>query len=374
MRVAAHRTMTVAGSVAAGVIASAFLAAGCGDDSAGPDPPGGLTEPDQVLDAVAVAWEQKDLASLDGLLSSDFKFYVRDDEQGDFPWMTNPWWTRSDELSCAGNMFDANFTGNELPVQSIEFELTVLSESELQPGTHELIVDAVILVLTGPADGWSSNTRFVLELTEQPEGFLLLSRMTEVLKLEPARGESASLQEFSWGRMKALYRGIPVELTDPPAVVRSLAQAWEEKNGYALGALLAPDFAFFIRGDQAHYFPWLTGPSWDRDTELGFAANMFDPAFVGAVPPVQSIQFDHLLLASSLVAPGEHELTTDAVVTVLTGPGNGWSADTRFVFRISEQPDGFLRVREMREVWRLEPGRAGASAPTSWAVVKDLYR
>ncbi|HMB69745.1 MAG TPA: hypothetical protein VKU85_10555, partial [bacterium] len=77
-------------------------------------------------------------------------------------------------------------------------------------------------------------------------------------------------------------------------------------------------------------------------------------------------------LNSSVVGQGETEVTVDSVITVLTGPADGWSTDTRFIYRITEQPDGFLRVREMREVLKLEPGRSSVEA--SWGGVKNLYR
>jgi len=205
-----------AGIVAVGLLTTAggLMTTGCGDDSEslGPEEiveeePVGFTTPDEAIAGVAAAWEGLDLQAMEEVLASDFKFHIRDDEAADFPWLATPWWGRAEELGFAANMFDPNFTGENPPVQSIEFQYNVLASNESQPGTHDVTIDATITVLTGPADGWRADTRFLLKVTEQPDGFFLLSEMKEVLKLDPAgRGASSSMESSTWGQIKGLYR------------------------------------------------------------------------------------------------------------------------------------------------------------------------
>jgi hypothetical protein len=170
-------------------------------------------------------------------------------------------------------------------------------------------------------------------------------------------------------------QGIPIQLVDPDQVIASVAMAWEHRDSAAMSALLAPDFRFYIRDDEATEFPWLPQAFWDLATELGFAGNMFDPDFTGANPPVQSIEFQFQVLDGSQPQPGTYERKLDAVITVLTGPADGWRADTRFDLVIREQPDGFLRLSEMREIPSFaRRGESGGAESSSWGAVKNLYR
>jgi hypothetical protein len=169
--------------------------------------------------------------------------------------------------------------------------------------------------------------------------------------------------------------GIPTDLTDPLAFLESFARAWNDQDHEALAALLAPDFEFCVRDPQD--FPWLPGGCWDRGTELRIAANMFDPDFEGPVAPVQSIEVRiSVLVIAGGKGPGTIEATTDAIITVLTGPDDGWSSGTRLVFTlVVESSDGFLRLRKIKEVSKLEPGAraAGPDLSVSWSELKAVY-
>jgi len=169
--------------------------------------------------------------------------------------------------------------------------------------------------------------------------------------------------------------GIPTDLTDPAAFLESFTEAWNEQDHQALAALLAPDFEFCVRNPQD--FPWLPGGCWSRDAELQIAANMFDPEFEGSVAAVQSIEVAINVLQLVETGPGTIEATADAIITVLTGPGDGWSSDTRLMFTLVSDPDGFLRLRKIREVAKLEPGARASSSPdpsVSWGELKALYK
>lgn len=139
-----------------------------------------------------------------------------------------------------------------------------------------------------------------------------------------------------------------------------LAQVWEQKNYTELEKLLHDQYEYFIRDDDADEFPWLgEADSWGRTTELGFAANMFDANFTGESPPVDSItwDFDILLQRDTVDNEGKPvtEVTTDAIIQVLTGPNDGWRSDTRFIFDIVADPQapGLFQIKTQREVRKL---------------------
>jgi hypothetical protein len=58
---------------------------------------------------------------------------------------------------------------------------------------------------------------------------------------------------------------------------------------------------------------------------------------------------------------------------VLTGPDRGFAADTKFIFLLAKQADGFYRIREIRELPRQLRG-ASAAVEGSWGQIKNLYQ
>jgi hypothetical protein len=177
-------------------------------------------------------------------------------------------------------------------------------------------------------------------------------------------------------------QGIPTDLTDPAAVLDSHAQALEQKDLDAYVALLEPEpagrsaepgFRFYPLDTDADDFPWMTGDSWGVADESRFIGNMFDPEFAGEQPPVESISMDFQILSQREVTPGEQEISITALFIVLTGPDQGFAVDTKFIFLLAEQADGFYRIREIRELPRQKRIGFAALEATSWARVKGLY-
>lgn len=177
--------------------------------------------------------------------------------------------------------------------------------------------------------------------------------------------------------------GIALDVTDPDALLQSHARAFEEMDLPVYRALLAtpgdhglddPGFRFYILGTDASDFPWLPNAWWAHSDELAIIAHMFDPAFQGANPPVQSIEFRYTVLdRGTAVDPAGIEvamLTVDAVITVLVGPADGWRADTRLIFEMGKDTRGHLRIRSIREVGKLSPLRVEQS---TWGQIKGLY-
>jgi hypothetical protein len=147
------------------------------------------TSVEGALGRLAQVWVLKDYDGYEQILHTGFRFYIRDDEADEFPWLPNPFWGRTEELVFAENMFDANFTGENPPVQSIEWTFDTLSSrvtTDIDGETvTEVTTDALITVLTGPSDGWRSDTRFIFDVIEDPDepGLFQIKRQQEILKL-----------------------------------------------------------------------------------------------------------------------------------------------------------------------------------------------
>lgn len=144
---------------------------------------------DGALGRLAQIWEQKLYNDYADLLHDGFRFYVRSDEADQFPWIPNQYWGKTEELDFAQHMFDPDFTGESPPVQSINWDFTILGERQTtdvdgEPVT-EVTTDAVITVLTGPNDGFTSDTRFVFQVIADPQnpGLYQIKQQQEVLKL-----------------------------------------------------------------------------------------------------------------------------------------------------------------------------------------------
>ncbi|NNE44454.1 MAG: hypothetical protein HKN12_09610 [Gemmatimonadetes bacterium] len=163
------------------------------DNGGGPDPETRLddpTTPELALTRLAQVWEQKRFQEYSDLLHDSFRFYIRDDDADAFPWLANDFWGRTEELQFASNMFDSNFSGTNPPVDSIEWMFNILNQRNLTDAQGnviavEITTDATIQVLTGPNDGFRSDTRFLFEVVDDPNqpGFFQIQRQQEVEKL-----------------------------------------------------------------------------------------------------------------------------------------------------------------------------------------------
>ncbi|HMB69746.1 MAG TPA: hypothetical protein VKU85_10560 [bacterium] len=166
-------------------------------------------------------------------------------------------------------------------------------------------------------------------------------------------------------------------------LVSAHARALETLDASAYADLLAvpgdhgpldAGFRFHVRpGDEAD-FPWLVQPWWSRAVELGMMRNAFDPSFSGE-SPVQfiSVEFTILNKVSTTDSFGVpvSETTVDMIIDFRTAPESGYQIDTRLVFVTGFDTGRVDRIRAIREISKPEPGRA---SPTSWGLVKSLYR
>jgi hypothetical protein len=167
---------------------------------------------------------------------------------------------------------------------------------------------------------------------------------------------------------------IATDLTDPVQVIEAHEKALAKKNYAAYEALLDVGFEFFPLERDATDFPWMTGSSWSRATELEIIGNMFDPNFAGQENAVGTIDVNLTILSQRALANGGTELTCTQQGRVLTSMNDGWSFDTRTVFELVSR-DGYLRIAKITEVDAVLAGRIPPSVEgNSWGQIKSLYR
>jgi hypothetical protein len=200
------------------ILAIAALAACSSDSPSGNDtgdPPGiqtNVTTPEAALDAHAQAMNARDFDAYQAMMepippgreAAGFRFYIRDDDAGEFPWLPDTWWGYDVESQILRNMTDPEYDGEERPVETIEFEYRIIHELVVEDG-RLLTADADITVLVGANTGWLANTRFLFLLVEDADGYYRIRSIREKKILEPAPHPSLRVEESSWGSIKNLY-------------------------------------------------------------------------------------------------------------------------------------------------------------------------
>jgi hypothetical protein len=139
-----------------------------------------------------------------------------------------------------------------------------------------------------------------------------------------------------------------------------------EEQRPQLFLLLDESFRFYPREVDLDRFPWLEGALyWDRGTEEGILTRMFadsDPLSVDSI----ELKFNVLAVAQ-LAEATSWAVDVEALLEVLTGPGEGWFADSRLEIIVVDTHEGEdpMKVSIVRE---LDAGRsAGPLEEDSWA-------
>jgi hypothetical protein len=98
-------------------------------------------------------------------------------------------------------MFDPDFSGAQDPIDVIEINLTELSRRTLPGNIVEVTCTQQGRVLTDTNDGWSFDTRTLLEIVPDPDetGLFQIKKETEIEAVLRVDGNS-------WGLLKSLYR------------------------------------------------------------------------------------------------------------------------------------------------------------------------
>lgn len=150
-----------------------------------PDPDPGTLQRDSIeetVDYVAKVWRHKLYTEYDDVLNDGYEFFPLERDAADFPWLPGSSWPKTDELQIAEHMFDPNFSGQENPVDAIEITLTELSRRDLGNSHVEVTCTQQGRVLTASNDGWSFDTRVVLDIGPDPDqpGLFQVYKQTEI--------------------------------------------------------------------------------------------------------------------------------------------------------------------------------------------------
>jgi len=186
---------------------------GCAELPSGPGSPECLdtgdcrryvrTSPSNTVEFYKGALELKDYRSADELLAEDFTFVPRDDEAADFSHIA---WNRETEMTVLERMFDARYSGGRIAF-SIEFDYELIDETDNGDGSVSVEIEALVVVLSGPATGWVADTALTLVLRPDPDdaGLWQLSAATEL----PHDAEPTSLDPATWASIRAYYASPP---------------------------------------------------------------------------------------------------------------------------------------------------------------------
>ena len=171
------------------VLALGLTSAGClfspdeGGDGGGPGPINlQRTSVDKTIEYLELVWRHQLYTEYELVLHDQYEFFPLERDATDFPWMTGTSWSRTEELNIAAHMFDPNFSGQETPIDAIEFELTELSRRNLTADRVEVTCSQQGRVLTAANDGWSFDTRVLIEIVPDPDepGLFQIIKQTEV--------------------------------------------------------------------------------------------------------------------------------------------------------------------------------------------------
>ena len=101
---------------------------------------------------------------------------------------------------------DPAYSGQELPVQTIEFSYTIRDELPVEEGIVEVVADCGIMVLVAPGNGWYADTRLIFTLVRGTDGFYRIRSIHEVPILAPRASAEESNESVTWGDIKNGYR------------------------------------------------------------------------------------------------------------------------------------------------------------------------
>ncbi len=134
------------------------------------------------------------------------------------------------------------------------------------------------------------------------------------------------------------------------------------------------EFEFYPLSEDVVDFPWMDSDSWERTAELGMSFNMFDDGFIGGEQPVDLIELQSTIQATGKNDAGNVEVTCLTVGRVMWNATDGRSFDTRLIFELISR-EGFLRIREIREIPRIvRDSEDGSVESSTWGSIKNSYR
>jgi hypothetical protein len=167
------------------VLASAGCLSDPDKDPVLPPPPESLlkrSSVEETLEYYTLVWKHKLYTEYELLLHDQFEFCPLERDAEDFAWLTSPCWPKTVELQIAAHMFDPNFSGENNSIHAIGMTLTELSRRDLGNGRTEVTCILRGEVLTSENNGWSFDTRFLIDIIPDPDepGLFQIIKQTEI--------------------------------------------------------------------------------------------------------------------------------------------------------------------------------------------------
>jgi len=389
---------------------------GCEDAPTGTSPPPPPRNSAEVLQHLASAYQDRNLARFTDLLAADFVFewgYPLDNGATE--------WNRDIETNLHRRMFDpASIPADESPiqqdlwVQSIEASFTIASAFVERP---DLYATAQPPGVVDPQRWIARSARFQADAFFQLRGetdfapsgaaeFVVLEDRTKsagdaakfVLHRweELDQGSTAKSEERGWSRFKAIYMGprdIPEPRSNPGYAIERLLQSYRMRRPDP--SLFAEDFRFLRNRPD----PMTGETSWGVVEERVLHERMFDPAVV--FPPVpEELRLQSLTVAflrqHGFVERRDYYATANPPGPLDPARWRAYSAEYRLdaFFSLQGATDysvvggaRFVVVEDRAapvngptrvQLYRWEDLSSAivvaAVAPASWTAIKSLYR
>jgi hypothetical protein len=376
----------------------------CGDDPTTPkrfDPPpdevefADLTNKDDILFNLELAYNERDIDQFEKLLDDDFAFVFA---RGlNMRGATVSHWGDYCEIDASRNILDKNL-GGDTRVTSIDLDIDYAEDNwtEEPPNTSH------------PHESWYTQTvgYDLVAKTAGDREYRALGLEAELkIRYDDASGQwrivqwsddtgplaaqspgGAAVEETTWGEMKALYSDRPYEdLSSKDDVLFNLELAYNDRSYDEFAILLDDDFVFTF-SEADFYSGQVDYPYWDRASELASNQKILDPALPGG-HRVISIDLDLYFPTFYWVEqppnpdhPGEswYSKTIDYNLVVKTADDWEYRAidlKAQFTIRWDESAGQWRAVSWRDDVFgfaAMSPGEVAVKEST-WGSIKALY-
>ncbi len=129
----------------------------------------------EAIEFYRLVWHNRLLEAYGEVLHPDFEFFFRNDDAGDFAWVTGDSWGRTEELAMAANMFDPEFQepgGGDGAHRVDRIDMTFVSQGDRpgQGGSILLVYIVEAFVWFSDTDALRTEARFEFEVIPDSDG------------------------------------------------------------------------------------------------------------------------------------------------------------------------------------------------------------
>jgi hypothetical protein len=270
----------------------------CGDDDTAPMGVGptddvefaDLTNQDDVLFNLELAYNERDFDEFDKLLDDHFAFvFSRSDYLGG---QTPQHWGDASEIDANRKILDKNLSGDKrvtsisLDIQYTEDNWTEEPPNTSHPDESWYRQTVGYDLVTKTADGWEHRglgleADLKIRRDDASGQWRIVEWSDDTGPLVAKSPGGAAVEEVTWGEMKALYSDRPYEdLSSKDDVLFNLELAYNNRSYKQFAELLDDDFVFMF-SEVDFNSGTVPFPQWDRAHELASNQKIFDPALPG---------------------------------------------------------------------------------------------